>query len=78
MFLSFHMVHYMQSVKKGGVSFCLAAIRQLCLNIPMLLILNRLFGVMGIVWTQVTADIINVCVSYVIYHYVNKRQMILG
>ena len=78
MFLSFHMVHYMQSVKKGGVSFCLAAIRQLCLNIPMLLVLNRLFGVMGIVWTQVTADIINVCVSYVIYHYVNKRHMILG
>lgn len=78
MFLSFHMVHYMQSVKRGGVSFCLAAIRQLCLNIPILLILNRLFGVMGIVWTQVIADIINVCASYVIYHHVNRRYMILG
>ena len=78
MFLSFHMVHYMQSVNRGGVSFCLAAIRQLCLNIPILLILNRLFGVMGIVWTQVIADIINVCASYVIYHHVNRRYMILG
>ena len=77
MFLSFHMVHYMQSVKKGGVSFCLAAIRQLCLNIPILFILNHLFGAMGIVWTQTIADIINVCVSYVIYHYVNKRYGIL-
>ena len=78
MFLSFHMVHYMQSVEKGGVSFCLAAIRQLCLNIPMLLIMNRLFGVLGIVWTQAIADIINVAISYVIYHHVNKRYTILG
>lgn len=70
MFLSFHMVHYMQSVKKGDVSFYLAAIRQLCLNIPMLFLMNHLFGASGIVWTQVIADIINVCVSYVIYHKV--------
>jgi len=77
MFLSFHMVHYMQSVEKGGVSFCLAAIRQLCLNIPMLLIMNRLFGVLGIVWTQAIADIINVAISYVIYHHVNKSYTIL-
>ncbi len=74
MFLSFHMVHYMQSVEKGGVSFYLAAIRQLCLNIPILLILNRLFGVMGIVWTQAIADVINVCISYVIYHHVKLKQ----
>ena len=78
MFLSFHMVHYMQSVERGGVSFWLAVIRQLCLNIPMLLIMNRLFGVMGIVWTQAAADIINVCISYVIYHYVNRRYKLSG
>ncbi|MBQ3168673.1 MAG: hypothetical protein IJB99_02805 [Clostridia bacterium] len=73
MFLSFHMVHFMQSVKKGGVSFCLAAIRQLCLNIPMLLIMNRLFGAMGIVWTQAIADVINVFISYVIYNRVTPK-----
>ncbi len=70
MFLSFHMVHYMQSVKKGEVSFYLAAIRQLCLNIPILFLMDHLFGASGIVWTQVIADVINVCVSYVIYHKV--------
>ena len=52
------------------VSFALAAIRQLGLNIPLLFVMNALFGMKGIVWTQVTADIINVMVSYVIYHAV--------
>lgn len=75
MFLSFHMVHYMQSVERGGVSLGLAAIRQLCLNIPILIIMNRLMGAIGIVWTQVIADIINVCISYVIYHRVPLKQI---
>lgn len=75
MFLSFHMVHYMQSVKKGGVSFYLAAIRQLCLNIPLLLIMDRMFGVSGIVWTQAIADMINVGISYIIYHHVTLKQV---
>lgn len=67
MFLSFHMVHFMQAVDRGKVSFLLAVIRQLCLNIPILFLMNMFFGMSGIVWTQLTADIINVIVSYVIY-----------
>ena len=73
MFLSFHMVHFMQAVDRGKISFYLAVIRQLCLNIPILLLLNALFGMTGIVWTQMTADIINVLVSYLIYHRVSRR-----
>ncbi len=72
MFLSFHMVHFMQAVDKGKISFLLAVIRQLCLNIPIVLIMNALFGMAGIVWTQMTADAINVVFSYVIYHRVMK------
>ena len=67
MFLSFHMVHFMQAVDRGKISFYLAVIRQLCLNIPIVLLLNYLFGMTGIVWTQMIADIINVIVSYIIY-----------
>ena len=67
MFLSFHMVHFMQAVDRGKVSFLLAVIRQLCLNIPLLFFLNLFFGMNGIVWTQLTADFINVVISYVIY-----------
>lgn len=72
MFLSFHMVHFMQAVDKGKCSFYLAVIRQLCLNIPILFILDRLFGMTGIVWTQTMADIINVVVSYIIYAHEMK------
>ncbi len=70
MFLSFHMVHFMQAVDRGKVSFKLAVIRQLCLNIPILFLMNMFFGMSGIVWTQLTADIINVVISYVIYSHV--------
>ena len=67
MFLSFHMVHFMQAVNIGKVSFQLAVIRQICLNIPILILLNHFFGMSGIVWTQLIADAINVVVSYIIY-----------
>ena len=73
MFLSFNMVHFMQAVNRGRESFLLAAIRQIGLNIPILLIMNALFGMMGIVWTQAIADFINVIISYVIYHRVVKQ-----
>ena len=63
MFLSFHMVHFMQAIGEGKISFYLPVIRQLCLNIPMLLLLNAIFGMTGIVWTQLSADIINVMIS---------------
>lgn len=67
MFLSFHMVHFMQAVDKGKISFLLAIIRQLCLNIPILFLMDFLLGMSGIVWTQLIADAINVVVSYIIY-----------
>ena len=73
MFLSFHVVHFMQAVNRGKQSLYLALIRQLCLNIPMLFLLDALAGMMGIVWTQATADLINVIISYVIYRHVVKK-----
>ena len=73
MFLSFHMVHFMQAVNRGKTSLWLAVIRQLGLNIPMLFLLNRLFGMTGIVWTQTVADSINVVISYVILSATLKK-----
>lgn len=72
MFLSFHLVHFMQAINKGKISFCMPIIRQLVLNIPILLLLNRLFGMSGIIWTQLTADSINVVFSFIFYIYVMK------
>lgn len=73
MFLSFHMVHTMQAVKKGGVSFWLAFIRQLCLNIPLLFLFHHLYGMAGLVWTQAIADSVNVVISYLIFRQVRKN-----
>lgn len=67
MFLSFHMVHFMQAVDQGKVSFEMAVIRQILLNIPILFLMNYLFGMSGIVWTQMIADAINSLISYIIY-----------
>lgn len=74
MFLSFHVVHYMQAVDEGKISFYLAVIRQLCLNIPILFLLNAIFGMQGIIWTQVSADIMNVIISYLICARVMKKS----
>ncbi|MGN1267073.1 MAG: MATE family efflux transporter [Dorea sp.] len=68
MILSFHMVHFMQAVDRGKISFYLAVIRQICLNIPILFVLNYFFGMNGIIWTQVIADFINAVISYIIYN----------
>lgn len=73
MFLSFHMVHFMQAVGRGKISFYLAVIRQLCLNIPILLVMNAFLGMTGIIWTQMTADMINVLISYIIYSRINRQ-----
>ncbi len=51
----------------------MAVIRQLCLNIPVLFLLDTLFGMNGIIWTQLTADIINVIISYIIYARVRRQ-----
>lgn len=75
MFLSFHMVHFMQAIDKGKISMYLAIIRQLCLNIPILFIMNYMWQMNGIIWTQVTADIINVIASYIIYNNVMKKEV---
>ena len=73
MFLSFHMVHFMQAINRGKISFSLAVIRQLCLNIPILVLMNAIFGISGIIWTQMIADIFNVIVSYFIYFRVIRN-----
>ena len=73
MFLSFHVVHFMQAVNRGKTSLGLAVIRQLCLKIPILILLDHLFGMTGVVWTQTVADTINVLISYLIFQSIRKR-----
>lgn len=74
MFLCFSMVHFTQAIGRGSESFWLAVIRQLVFNIPLLFLLNRLFGMTGIVWTQALADFCTVIISYIIYAGIRRRE----
>ncbi len=74
MFLCFSMVHFTQAIGRGKESFWLAVIRQVIFNIPMLFILNRAFGMTGIVFTQASADILTVIVSYIIYARIRRQE----
>ncbi len=73
MFLSFFTVYLFQAFGKGQISLFLGMTRWLVLNIPMLFLLNRLFGMYGLVWAQVTADALNVALSFWIYHRFRPR-----
>ena len=74
MFLCFSMVHFVQAIGRGRESFLLAVVRQLCFNIPLLFLMNRLFGMTGIVWTQALADLCTVIVSYAVYARIRKKE----
>lgn len=67
MFLSFFTVYLFQAFGKGRISLFLGVTRWLVFNIPMLFLLNAIFGMFGIVWSQVTADTLTVILSFYVY-----------
>ena len=67
MFLSFFTVYLFQAFGRGRISLFLGVTRWLVLNIPMLFLLNAIFGMFGIVWSQVMADALNVAISFYVY-----------
>ena len=73
MFLSFFHVHLFNGFGQGGRALFLAVMRWLVFNIPMLFLLNALFGMYGIVWSQVTADILTVVLSLWVYRRYERR-----
>ena len=73
MFLSFFHVYLFNGFGKGGYAMFLGVTRWAVFNIPMLFLLNRLAGMYGIVWSQVTADVLTVALSLVTYRYYAKR-----
>ena len=74
MFLSFIYVHYFQALGKGNTALLLIVMRWLMVNIPMLFLLDRLFGMYGLAWSQLLSDIIVAFLSWVIYRLVMRRM----
>ncbi len=67
MFMSFFTVYLFQAFGKGRISLFLGMARWLAFNIPMLFLLNTLFGMFGVVWSQATADVLTVLLSLFVY-----------
>ncbi len=67
MFICFHLVNFFQAVGHGDKALFLGASRWAVFNIPLLFVMNYIFGMYGIVWTQVVADILMVIVSIITY-----------
>ena len=78
MFLSFIYVHFFQAVGRGGHALGLAVSRWALINIPMLFVLNALFGIYGIVWSQFVSDCIVALYSFLIYRRFRRRTVLAG
>ena len=75
MFMSFFTVYLFQAFGEGGRALFLGVMRWGAFNIPMLFLLDAAFGMYGIVWSQITADLLTVALSlYVYYRYKNIRS----
>lgn len=74
MFLSFFHVYVFNGFGKGNHALFLGVTRWLVFNIPMLFILNHFIGMNGIVWSQVTADIITVILSLTVYKIFERKH----
>ena len=65
--MCFHLVNLFQAVGKGRQALFLAVVRWAVFNIPILFLFNGIFGMYGIVCTQIVADICTVSVSFSVY-----------
>ncbi len=74
MFLSFFHVHLFNSFGRGKEALFLGVMRWAAFNIPMLFLLNALWGMYGIVWAQFLADILTVIMSVLVYQRFMKQM----
>ena len=73
MFLSFIYVYFFQALGQGRMALFLVILRWLLINIPMLFLLDRLFGQYGLAWSQFASDAMVAVLSWAIYHRYRKR-----
>ncbi|MBR3743054.1 MAG: MATE family efflux transporter [Clostridia bacterium] len=75
MMIGYHIVNYMNAVNKGKISFLLALIRHIGLIIPLMLLMNTLWGLNGLIWSQAAADSLNAVIALVICKRVDRGKI---
>jgi len=73
MIFNFQLSFTFQAMGMGKQSLILSSLRQGVVNIPLLYVMNHFFGLYGIIWTQLLADLITGIISYSFYLSVYKR-----
>ena len=67
--VNFLISYTLQAMGKGAPSAALTFSRQGLLNIPLLLVMNRIFGLYGMIWTQLVVEVIMLPVSLGMYFH---------
>jgi Na+-driven multidrug efflux pump len=75
MFMSFIYVYFFQALGQGRTALFLVVMRWLMINIPMLFLLDRLFGVYGLAWSQLVSDTLVAFLSWLIYHRYRLKHL---
>lgn len=75
MFISFFVLYIFQGLNKGGIALFLGVTRWAVLNIPILLAMDTVFGMMGIVWAQVVGDILTVALSLAVFWWYSSHHL---
>ncbi|MBR4157307.1 MAG: cation transporter [Oscillospiraceae bacterium] len=71
MMVGYHIVNYMNAVGKGKISFLLAMLRHIALIVPVALVMNAFWGLTGLIWAQLVADVLNAVIALLIYRHVD-------
>lgn len=63
----FHMVYSYQSMGFGMKSLLLSVLRQGAVNIPLMFIMNKVMGLVGLYWNQFIADALVISVAAIVF-----------
>ena len=67
--VNFLISYTLQAMGKGAQSAVLTSCRQGLLNIPLLIVMNLIFGLYGMIWTQLVVEVIMLPVSLGMYFH---------
>lgn len=63
-----------QAMGRPGYAFCITLVRQLILYVPLLLLLNRMFGFNGMIWAQPVTELVMMAASVGLLYHVIRRE----
>lgn len=74
MFCNFSFVFTLQAVGKAPQSLLVSACRQGLIKLPLIFLMDELFGLKGVVWTQFVADAISLVIAWLVYRHAMRKM----